>query len=173
LPLIAALLAAGCGSDQAQRAQLSSVQATTGGVSGAELDVVQRLRFSEPMLAALDAGIALPLQYQVDACDGLERSSHRLELRYAPLTRRYEMRLDAGEARRFVRRSALLAALDRIQLPLASLQSLDCSGSLELSLPLAGLPAPLRIPALLQPEEWSLHVPATAWTGRSGTAAER
>ena len=160
------LLAAGCSSGESpQRAQLSSVRAISGGISGAELDIVQRLRFSEPMLAALDAGIALPLDYRIDACDGRERSLHRIDLRYAPLTRRYEMRLGSGEARRFVRRSALLAALDRIQLPLESTDSLNCSGTLEMSLRIAGLPAPLRIPAMLQPDQWRFETSPMPWSG--------
>ncbi len=119
------------------------------------------------MLEALDAGIALRFNYAIAACDDSQLTSTAIELSYSALTRRYSLRGGAGEQRYFVRRSGLLAALDRIRLPLESVSALRCAGSVRLALDLAALPTPLRLPALLLPGDWQLISPPFAWSAAS------
>lgn len=153
---------AGCGSGTVERGEV--VSATPVLADGrATLDVVQRLQPSKAMLDALDAGIPLRLAYRLRACE--VASEVAVELRYSALTRRYELRPDAGERRYFVRRSALLAALDRLRLPLGDAAAARCPGSVQVRLDLAVLPLPLRLPALLRPADWRLRSPIATWPG--------
>ncbi len=164
-PLLSALLAAGlagCAGHSTQRAEV--VSATPLAADGrATLDVVQRLQPSQAMLDALDAGIPLRLAYRLRACESA--SEVMVELRYSALTRRYELRPDSGERRYFVRRSALLAALDRLRLPLGDAAAARCPGSVQVRLDLAVLPLPLRLPALLRPADWRMRSPTATWPG--------
>ncbi len=153
---------AGCGSDAPERAQISSAQPVAS-AAGADLEIVQQLQFSPPMLGALDAGIDLHLRYRVTLCEGDATGSRVIILSYSALTRRYAIQLGDGVRRHFSRRSALLAALDRVRLPLADASSLACAGSVQVALDLSALPTPLRLPALLLPREWRLTSPTTAW----------
>jgi hypothetical protein len=129
---------------------------------GAELELTQDLRFSRSMRDALAHGIPLRLVYGIEGCGA--DVSYVLELRYEPLFRHYELRRGGeAQARRFARRSTLLAALDRIRLPLPTAPKPDCNGWVSMALDLTALPTPLRFPALLQREEWRLISPRTAW----------
>ena len=78
------------------------------------------------------------------------------------LQRAYELRQD-GDVRRFARRGALLAALDRVRLNLLDAPPPDCAGRIQVALDLTSLPTPLRFPAFLQPSEWRLVSPPVAW----------
>ncbi len=118
------------------------------------------------MLGALDAGIPLQLVYRIVGCGGATAES-RLELSYSALTHRYGLRAGSDEQRYFSRRSALLASLDRIRLPLADRRALACDGKVQLQLDLAALPLPLRLPALLLPGEWRLTSLVYAWSAES------
>lgn len=158
---------AGCVEETPERARISSarpVQSATGG----SLDIVQQLQLSPPMLGALEAGIPLSLVYDISGCPGARRQTARIELRFAALTRRYELRLGEDERRYFSRRSAMLAALDRVRLPLASAIGGECPGTVRVGLDLASLPTPLRLPALLRPADWRLLSPEQTWTGGAG-----
>lgn len=126
------------------------------------------LRFSPTMLEALDRGIPLRLRFELAGERGATRLSaqRELQLRYVPLARRYQvLDLQTGSSRSFPRRPQLLAALDRVRLPLApEWAALRDGGTLALDLKLdqAALPGPLRLPALLS-AEWRLTAKEFAW----------
>lgn len=129
----------------------------------AELELIQDLRFSRSMRDALANGIPLRLIYGIHGCD--VDAAQILELRYLPLLRHYELqRLGDPQWRSFARRSAVLASLDRIRLPLARDPGDACRGSVSMALDLTTLPTPLRFPAFLQREEWRLISAPQAWS---------
>jgi len=150
------LLLIGCAGEHAERAELHSVRALTG-AAGSEIEIVQTLRLSEPMLAALDSGIALRLVYAISDCGRARPSEVALDLSYSALTRRYALRVASGEQRYFSRRSSLLAALDRVRLPLTQAPAAACAPTVAVHLDRAALPTPLRLPALLFAGEWRLQ----------------
>lgn len=157
------LALAGCGlGETPERAEI--LEARVLERAGA-IELGQRLVLSPTMLDALENGIPLRLGYRIDGCvsGGVPRG-FALELRYRPLARQYELRGADGELRHFGRRSALLAALDRVRLPLPG--AADCGGRASVALDLVALPTPLRFPALMRPEEWRLVSPEYAWTSR-------
>jgi hypothetical protein len=161
----------GCLGETPDRAQLTQARVVRG-AEGLEIEVTQNLKFSPTMLRALSRGIALRLVYAIDGCDGAGASNQIIQLRYFPLSREYELRLQGrAEGRRFARRSALLAALDRIHLPLGVLPE-PCSGGVFMALDLTSLPTPLRFPALLRPAEWRMVSPRIEWhwSPRAGTS---
>jgi hypothetical protein len=155
-------LLAGCLGSTPDRATITDVRLLDA-PGGRVLEVTQRLQLSRTMHDALASGIPLRLVYRIDACDG-SRQGVRIDLRYVALTRSYEMRRSGETAvRRFDRRSAMLAALDRVRLPLAGPVDADCSGRLGVALDLTSLPTPLRFPALLDPGQWRLVAPTVTW----------
>ena len=86
-----------------------------------------------------------------------------VDLRYRPLPRQYELRLRNDAAPRvFASRarliSRLIAALDRIVITGFS----ATSGSVRVALVSSALPAPLRLPALID-REWQLATPSRDW----------
>lgn len=157
LPLLTACLGA-----TPERARIQRVVVLS---NGAGLEVDQQLRLSTTMLRALSQGIPLRLVYRARGCRGARswQQEADAQLAYAPVRRVYELRLPGGELRRFARRSAMLAALDRIRLPLGPVEP-GCEGSLAVRLDLAALPTPLRFPALFRPADWRLISPEFAWT---------
>lgn len=166
--LVSALLLGACGLGQTpDRARVLRVEPVAAGTA---LEVTQSLRLSGTMLEALDRGIPLRLAYRVHWCAGSGRGEQRiaLELHHLPLSRHYELRtLPDGAVQRFARRSALLAALDRVRLPL-ELAAPDCGGALAVALDLTALPTPLRFPAFLKPSEWRLVSAPLAWSPAQG-----
>ncbi len=159
--LLAAALLAGCLGETPERARISQARLLdTAG--GPQLEVTQQLHLSPTMLDALGSGIPLRLVYRIDRCS-THADSAVIELRYTALTRSYELRQSRQPVRRFSRRSALLAALDRVRLPLSAPVADDCTGVVAVALDLTSLPTPLRFPALLRPDDWRLVSPPTAW----------
>jgi hypothetical protein len=132
------------------------------------IDARLRLAPSADLLAALDRGVPLVLRVELVA-RGRRRlhALHRIELRYLPLARRYAWTdLDAGATRTFARRSLLLAALDRVRLPLDVAWTGLPAGTrctLAVALDVDALPPPLRLPALLSPR-WRFDLPEFVWT---------
>lgn len=160
--LLSAAAMAGCLGATPERAQITGARAIETR-DGLQLEVTQQLKLSRTMLGALSSGIPLRLIYGIDACDAGPRGAV-VELRYVALTDTYELHHSAdGDVRRFGRRSALLAALDRIRLPLGTLPA-ECAGTVTVVLDLTTLPTPLRFPAFLKPAEWRLVSPPTAWS---------
>ena len=157
-------LLAGCLGATPERARIERVVVLTD-AAGSLLEVDQDLQLSENMLRALAQGIPLRLVYRARGCRGAQawQRDSAAELAYAPVRRVYELRLPGGELRRFARRSAMLAALDRIRLPVERVPE-GCQGTLEVSLDLAALPTPLRFPAFFRPADWRLVSPEFVWT---------
>ena len=127
-----------------------------------------RLSFSPAMLEALDRGIALRLALRLSGrgAGGNVELERGLKLRYLPLAQQYQLAEESGVARSFARRSQLLAALDRVRVPLPPewAQPFD-SYALELELDTSALPGPLRLPALYEPA-WRLSTPVYRWPAR-------
>lgn len=150
------LLLAACGSAGAPRAQIEDVRVLRRG-DAVVLDVQQRLDFQPHMLEALSNGIALRIDYHLEYCAGREQAVRNLWLRYYPLASEFEMRWQGEEqGRRFARRGALLAALDRIRIALP-VGAADCDVVMRLQLERSALPAPLRFPALIGLQDWRLE----------------
>ncbi|MBD8525209.1 DUF4390 domain-containing protein [Pseudomarimonas arenosa] len=163
LMLLSALLS-GCLGSTPDRAELQTIGVLQSGERQFLL-LQQRLSLSSTMLSALTNGVELSLGYQVSGCQAPYQAiaGHRVVLRYAPLRRAYE--LDQGElgVRRFGRRSALLAALERIRIELPPGLPADCRGELSMALDLTRLPTPLRFPAFLRSAQWRLVSPSVPW----------
>ncbi len=136
------------------------------------LDARLRLEPSPELLEALDRGVPLVLRVDLRARDasGARASTHRILLRFLPLARQYAWTdVDTGAVRYFARAPLLLAALDRVRLPLDASWSDLAPGTrctLSIALDVDALPAPLRLPALLSPR-WRLDPPDFAWTAGS------
>ena len=166
--LLATLALAGCLGATPDRARIAAARLVHDG-GRPELEVTQELRFSRTMREALAHGIPLRLVYLLRGCGA--DSLHALTLRYVPLTRHYELQREGdAQSRSFARRSALLASLDRVRLPLPGVPPPGCRGEVSVALDLTTLPTPLRFPALLRRAEWRLVSPPVAWPDPSPRA---
>jgi hypothetical protein len=164
--VLCAALAA-CARDAASDSRVLSARVETG--AAPTLDLELRLAFSETLLAALDRGVPLTLALNVRAHDARTqlRETFRYELRYLPLSQQYLLHDGAnGRTRHFLRRTQLLAALDRVRLNLpARYAELAPAARWQVALMLDGdeLPGPLRLPAKLR-ADLQLRTPEYAWT---------
>ncbi len=176
---IAACLVAGCSAlAQQQPGTLAIRGARFGGAPDAPtLELGLDCRLSGPMQDALDHGIPLTFAIRVDAgrwrfLPSAARSEQRIELRYFPLSRRYQLRdLDASaDVRSFATPGYLLAGLNSLRLPLprtfAALPG-DASVRVHAALETAALPGALRLPALFEPA-WHLSAPEYTWHPGAG-----
>lgn len=124
---------------------------------------------SGPMQDALDHGIPLTLRIDVRAGRwplAKAVATRHVELRYFPLSRRYQLReIEADDVRSFATPSYLVAALDslRISLPPA-FAALPAATPLHVSVALdpAMLPGALRLPALFEPA-WRFVATGYSW----------
>lgn len=138
-------------------------------VGEAQLDLDLDCRLSGPMQDALEHGIPITLQVEVRAGrwpKRLAQATSRIELRYFPLSRRYQLReVDGGELRSFVTSAHLLAALGSLRLKLPdAFAALPATTPLQVSAAIdpAALPGALRLPALFEPA-WQLAATETTW----------
>lgn len=127
--------------------------------ASSSLDLTLTLTFSPTMLAALDHGIPLTLDFRIDPAHG-PRQHQRVSLRFLPLLRRYQLDSGGNPAQSFASRLQLLSALDRLRLPVAAAKPV--AGRVSFRLDTQALPAPLRLPALFD-RDWHLQSAATAW----------
>lgn len=149
-PIALSLLLAACNDPQGSRIRSIAHE-------GDDLVLDLDLRFTETQMQALDHGI--PLQLAVHL--GAAMPAAVIELRYSPLPRQYELQLpNDGGTRVFASRARLLAALDRIVI--ADVR--DARGTARVELVSSALPAPLRLPALID-RDWQLATPTLAWGG--------
>ncbi|UXI67814.1 DUF4390 domain-containing protein [Tahibacter amnicola] len=156
----ALLLLCGCSSNQAHLAVASARIEPRGGATALVVDCDWKP--SEAMLEALDHGIALGLRLRLyreqPGLIGWRRVAsieRHVDLRYYPLTRRYQLRdLDIGTVQSFGVRAAALAALSRLELPLRGGAMAAQAGErhrLRIELDTSALPGALRLPALISP----------------------
>jgi hypothetical protein len=171
--LLTALLLQACGVPQASL-DLGAARIDQRG--GASLLVLEcDWRPSPAMLDALDHGIPLTLQFELLrerrsllGWRTQQRETHRLELRYFPLTRNYQLR-DIGRdlVRSFGVRAAAVAALSRIELPLDEDSIAAGAGErqvVRIDFDMSALPGALRLPALVDPA-WRQAEVERAWPG--------
>lgn len=143
---------------------------------GAELLAIEcDWKPSAEMLDALDHGIPLTLSLTLSRQQRglfgwrtLASEQHRLELRYFPLTRNYQLRdLQRDTMRSFGVRAAALAAFSRLELPLYQ-PGLRAAGDerqhLRIDFDTAALPGALRLPALVN-AAWRQDSVETTWPG--------
>jgi len=128
---------------------------------------------NEIVLDALDHGIALEFTLSLHAYgtarlgwrDTLAQVDRHLELRYFPLTRRYQLRdLDRKETRTYAARALLVAAFEdlRLDLPAGFVRPDTQSYAMRIDLERDHLPGALRLPALLD-GNWRLSSGDYAW----------
>ena len=140
---------------------------------GAQLDIDLDCRLNGPMSDALEHGIPITLQIELEArSKQIELGDRRaIELRYFPLSRRYQLRdLRSGTVRSFTAYGSLIDSLGALRLPLpASFVELPAGTELRVAVGLdhSALPGPLRLPAILEPA-WRLVAPEYAWTVAAG-----
>jgi hypothetical protein len=140
---------------------------------GPRLEVALDCRLNGPISDALEHGIPITLDVRLRTLGTpVELRDHRqIELRYFPLTRRYQLRdSGTGDIRSFSASGYLTDALGGLHLPLpASFADLKPGTRLRLDVGLdhAALPGALRLPAVLEPA-WRLVAPEYAWTVTAG-----
>lgn len=121
----------------------------------ANLDIT----LSPVALDALDHGIPIVLEFAIDPDHGHSQYV-RWTLSYLPLMRRYQLLVDGSAPRFFSSRVQLLAALDRFRIQLNN--GLSAPGEIRVRLDSAALPAPMRLPALLEPG-WRIRAEPARW----------
>jgi hypothetical protein len=171
--LIASALA-GCGALAGQQPGTLTIRSAeiAGTTDAPLLALALDCRLSGPMQDALDHGIPLTFRIRVDAgrwrwLPSAAKTEQRIELRYFPLSRRYQLRdLDAqADVRSFATTGYLLAALNSLRVPLpAAFATLprDTQVSVDAGLETAALPGALRLPALFEPA-WQLTATEYRW----------
>ena len=128
---------------------------------------------SQAVLDALDNGIALDFVFDLRAYapgrfgwnGTLGHAQRRVELRYFPLSRRYQLTdLDRGDTRSYAARALLIAALEdlRIGLPDNWAASGARSYALSVDLDRDRLPGALRLPVLLR-ADWRVFSGDYSW----------
>jgi hypothetical protein len=177
--IFAACLVAGCGVIAQQKPGTLAIHGAriAGTPDAPMLELGLDCRLSGPMQDALDHGIPLTLSIRAAAgrwrfLPSAARSEQRIELRYFPLSRRYQLRdLDAAaDVRTFATPGYLLAGLNSLRLPLpASFAALPGGATVRVGAELetAALPGALRLPALFEPA-WQLSAAEYAWQPAAG-----
>ena len=146
-------------------------------IEGGTLSARLEWRPDVRVLEALDNGIALQFDVRVQAqgpASALRRPTlveqqRRLQLRYFPLSRQYQLRdLDLNQARSFSSRALALAAIEDLRLPLPTWRETKPDRyHFEIALDRDTLPGALRLPALFLPA-WRACSGEYAWSARAG-----
>lgn len=140
---------------------------------GAQLALAIDLQLNGPMSDALEHGIPITLRVDLrgDAGASVWTDRRHVELRYFPLSRRYQLRDGAsGTVRSFAASGYLIDALAALRLPLpGEFAHLPVGTHLRVAIGLdhAALPGALRLPAILEPA-WRLKAPEFEWTVAAG-----
>ena len=170
---------AGCGALSAQQPGTLAIRgARLGGTADAPmLQIGIDCKLSGPMQDALDHGIPLTFRIRVDASrwrllPSDARAEHRIELRYFPLSRRYQVRdLDAPvDVLSFATPGNLFASLTAMRLPLPPAFATLSRGTavrVGIELETASLPGALRLPAVFEPA-WQLSSAEYTWQAKAG-----
>lgn len=170
LLLAAIALAGGCGLlEEQQPGSLGIRHAQLARGATPRLELALDCRLSGPMQDALDHGIPIVLEADVRAGrwpHASLRAKPRIELRWFPLSRRYQLRtIGSDEVRAFATQAHLLSALGSLRLALPSaFDALPEDAPLRVSVAIdpAALPGALRLPALFEPA-WRLVSAETTW----------
>lgn len=171
LLLLCALLAA-CSAIVQQTPGSLTVRTATVAANGAAalLELGLDCHLSGPMQDALDHGIPITLRIDVRAGRWprtLASATQRIEMRYFPLSRRYQLRVtEPDDVRSFATPAYLIAALGSLRLGLpGAFANLPATTPLRVSIEIdpAALPGALRLPALFEPA-WRLAAKDYAWT---------
>lgn len=103
---------------------------------------------------ALESGLMLAYTVEWQLADG-RRLQQSLSLRYSPLLRSYQLAIGSTPTQAFTLRNSLLAAMEnaRVRWPDAPECAGACGGRVRVRLDPAALPAPLRLPALVD-SDW-------------------
>ena len=173
--LCAIVALAGCDQLQHQMPGVLIVRAAgiVHAIDGIELDLDLDCQLNGPMSDALEHGIPLTLGLELasEAHNGSMRERRTIELRYFPLTRRYQLREPGSDVvRSFSAYGSLIDALASIRIPLPSTFAELPPGTrlrVRVALDHAALPGPLRLPALLEPA-WRLAAPEYTWIVAAG-----
>lgn len=100
--------------------------------------------------AALEAGLVLAFDVDWALADG-RRLRQQLALRFSPLLRSYQLAQGTDPPQAYALRNSLLAAMENARLRFAGAAPCQdaCGGRVRVRLNPAALPAPLRLPALV------------------------
>ena len=151
----------------------SPLQIREAGVAQGVLSARLEWQASDVVLDALDHGIVLDFVVDLRAFGParlgwrptVARAARHIELRYFPLSSRYQLRdLDRGETRSYAARRLLIDALEdlRLDLPAGWAPAGAHGYSLRIELDRDRLPGALRLPALLQ-SDWHLSSGDYSW----------
>jgi len=151
----------------------SALQIRHAGITQGVLSARLEWTASDVVLDALDHGIVLDFVLELSALGParlgwqptLAHAARHIELRYFPLSSRYQLRdLDRGETRSYAARRLLIDALEdlRLDLPAGWAPSAVQSYSLRIDLDRDRLPGAMRLPALLQ-SAWHLSSGDYSW----------
>jgi len=165
--LVLGMMLAACTAEDGARLQIRGADIAQGVLTA-------RLQWqpSAAVLDALDHGIVLAFVVDVRAyaprrfgwSGTLAHAQRHIELRYFPLSQRYQLRdLDGGETRSYAARALLLAALEDLRLVLPEGWPGAAAGyALSIDLDRERLPGALRLPALLR-ADWHVSSGDYAW----------
>ncbi|MGB0133934.1 DUF4390 domain-containing protein [Dokdonella sp.] len=140
---------------------------------GPRLELDLDCQLNGPISDALEHGIPITLDVhlQASSAQGMVHDQRQMELRYFPLTRRYQLRdTSTGELRSFAAYGYLTEALAALHLPLPGQFANLPPGTrlrLDVGLDHAALPGALRLPAMLEPA-WRLIAPEYVWIVAAG-----
>lgn len=140
---------------------------------GTQLVLDLELALNGPMSDALEHGIPITLRVELTGSSATARLVDRrqVEMRYFPLSRRYQLRDSVtGNVRSFSASGYLTDALAALHLPLpATFAHLPSGTRLQLAVALdhSALPGALRLPAFLEPA-WRLKAREFEWIVAAG-----
>lgn len=139
--------------------------------AGPRLELDLDCRLNGPMTDALEHGIPITLLVDLRARAASLHDQRRIELRYFPLTRRYQLR-DYRESvvQSFPASAYLMDALSSLKLGLPPAFAQIPAGtelSIDVALDKTALPGALRLPAVIEPA-WRLAAPEFTWTAAAG-----
>lgn len=139
------------------------------GVAGAVLELGLDCRLSGPMQDALDHGIPITFAIDVRAGDWPRvqaQATRAVELRYFPLSRRYQLRVgDSDDVRSFATQAYLVSALGSLRVGLPEGFARLAPGTplhVRAAIDPTALPGALRLPALFEPA-WRLASADSTW----------
>jgi hypothetical protein len=114
------------------------------------LELALQMDLGSTATEALESGLMLVYRVDWQLADG-RALREQIALRYSPLLRAYSLAIGNRPPQTFSLRNAMLAAFEHAKLHWddSAPCSGDCGGRVRIAVDIAGLPAPLRIPALL------------------------